>query len=287
MKAVLGGVGLALSVLIAGCQQSENGEVTYSDYYIKAPIVNNTTTSGYITLINGKKEPVKLTGVSVSSDIAKKAELHGYKTSGNMMKMYEVDALELPPGKPIKLESGGYHVMLMGLKQPLATDSSVNVTFQFSDGGSLHVDMPVKSVDGMQSEGVFVTDDNQIGIKNVSARATMPGMSTTAAYMTIENRGDKSISLVEASSPLAKKTELHTTDMDNGVMKMREVPTLDIDAGGEVVLKPGGYHIMLMGLEKAIMEGDEVPVELKFSDGSIASLKVLAMKKIPGQHMAH
>ena len=91
----------------------------------------------------------------------------------------------------------------------------------------------------------------------------MPGMDTSAAYMTIENRGDKTLSLVEVKSSIARKTELHTTVMDNGVMKMRHISSLDIDAGGEAVLKPGGYHIMLMGLKKSIPEGMEIPIELQ------------------------
>ena len=149
MKArVLGGVGLALSVLVAGCQKSEVDEITYSENYIKAPIANNVVTAGYITLVNRKKDPVKLTGVSVSSDIAEKTELHGHALRDGVMKMYEVEALDLPPGVPVKLEPGGYHVMLMGLKQPLTPATDINVTFQFSDGESLSVKMPVKSGSG-------------------------------------------------------------------------------------------------------------------------------------------
>ena len=133
----------------------------------------------------------------------------------------------------------------------------------------------------------FVGTNHAIHIKDTRARATTPGMSTSAAYMVIENKGKKALSLVSVASPVAKKAELHTTLMENGTMKMRHIDSLDIEPGSEVVLKPGGYHVMLMGLESAVKEGVEVPVELTFSDGSKASLNVLATKEIPDQHMAH
>ncbi len=145
MKAHLfGGAGLVVAVLLSGCQKSEQGEVTFTDFYVKEPIANNTVTAGYITLVNNKASDIQLTGVSVSSDVAAKAQLHGHKLESDVMTMYEVTSLNLPSGTPVKLEPGGYHIMLMGLRQPLTPASEVNITFQFSDGESLKVAMPVK-----------------------------------------------------------------------------------------------------------------------------------------------
>ncbi|WP_330925915.1 copper chaperone PCu(A)C [Candidatus Sororendozoicomonas aggregata] len=145
MKAhLIGGAGLMAGLLLSGCQKSEQGEVTYTDPYVKETIANNTSTAGYITLVNNKTSDIQLIAVSVAPDVAAKAELHGHKMEGDIMKMHEVASLDLPSGTPVKLEPGGYHVMLMGLKQPLIPASEVNVTFQFSDGESLNVAMPVK-----------------------------------------------------------------------------------------------------------------------------------------------
>ncbi|WP_263078249.1 copper chaperone PCu(A)C [Endozoicomonas sp. Mp262] len=288
MKArVLGGIGLAVTLLVTGCQQSDKGEISYSDQYIRASIANNEATSGYITLINGKQESIELTGAAVSSDIAARVELHGHSIKDGMVKMYEVKGLDLPPGKPVKLEPGGYHVMLMGLKQGLEPGTEVDVKLSFSNGETLAVSMPVKAMQNVQMERRAVSDNNALDISNISVRAAMPGMDTSAAYMTIDNQGEEVLSLVSASSPLARKTELHTTVMENGTMKMKHIPALEIKPGDRAVLKPGGHHIMLMGLKETIKEGSEVPLELKFSDGSVMQFKAVAMKKIPGQLVAH
>ena len=126
-----------------------------------------------------------------------------------------------------------------------------------------------------------------IKLTHASARATHPGMSSSAAYMTIENHGEKNVKLVSLKSSVAKKTELHTTLMKDGVMKMQEVENLDIAAGDKAELKPGGMHVMLMGIKEQIKEGDKVPVSMTFSNGQTVSVEAMAMSEIKGQGMAH
>ncbi len=122
---------------------------------------------------------------------------------------------------------------------------------------------------------------------NATARATKPGMSSSAAYMTIQNGTDKAVQIRSLTSPVAKKTELHTTEMHNGMMKMRRVDNLTINPGDEVELKPGGYHVMLMGLKKPIATNSKVPVTITFSNGEKKTVVAHAMDEIKGQHMAH
>ena len=80
-------------------------------------------------------------------------------------------------------------------------------------------------------------------------RATVGSMSSSAAYVSIMNHGKMADRLLDATSNLARKTELHLMEMDNGVMKMRPVEDgIDIPAGKTIHLAPGGYHVMLIGL---------------------------------------
>lgn len=116
------------------------------------------------------------------------------------------------------------------------------------------------------------------------ARATPPGADVGGAYLTIANKGtaDK---LVAASSPAASRVELHTMAMDNGVMRMHEVKAIDLPAGGEVELKPGGLHMMLVGLKAPLAQGARVPLKLTFEhagsidvDLAVESMAAGAMK---------
>ena len=96
--------------------------------------------------------------VGVSSPVAGVAEVHEMKMEGNVMKMSAVPAIDLPAGKPVALQPGGYHVMLMDLKGPLAKDTSVTITLKFKDSKGVvsqqEVKLPVKEMTyGLGKEG--------------------------------------------------------------------------------------------------------------------------------------
>ena len=104
-----------------------------------------------------------------------------------------------------------------------------------------------------------------ISIEKPFSRATPGGSKVGAGYMTITNKGTATDRLVSASSPTAGKVEIHEMKMQNGVMKMRELPGgLPIEAGKSASLAPGGYHLMLMELKAPLKQGDKVPVTLNF-----------------------
>ena len=255
---------------------SSAADIKITDELIRTMPVVSGNSAGYLTLLNKDSKPVRLE--SVDSDLAARTEIHGHSRKDGMMKMFKVsDGLELPPGQAVKLESGGYHIMFMGLKAELKKGDAVDVTLHFSDGDAIDVKMPVKSLLG----------ESRVQLKNGSARATVPGMSTSAAYFTIHNGDKQSVRLTGVESSVAKRTELHTTVMNNGMMRMQEVEQLDIPAGEHVELKPGGYHVMLMGLKHQIKAGETVPVTLSFSNGEKITIKAMAMKEIKGQGMAH
>jgi periplasmic copper chaperone A len=116
----------------------------------------------------------------------------------------------------------------------------------------------------------------QLTVENAWARAT-PGKSEIgAAYVTI--RSPTADRLVAASSPVAKKAELHTMSMSGMVMKMRPVAGIDIPAGQPVTLAPGGYHIMLMGLQKPLTAGNAFPLTLTFAKAGTRTVNVAVEK---------
>ncbi|WP_164696720.1 copper chaperone PCu(A)C [Falsiroseomonas algicola] len=87
---------------------------------------------------------------------------------------------------------------------------------------------------------------------------------TGAGFMTLRNAGATADRLVAARAGIARTVELHTHINDNGVMRMRPVPGIEVPAGGEVQLRPGGFHLMLIGLTAPLRQGERVPVTLVF-----------------------
>lgn len=99
-------------------------------------------------------------------------------------------------------------------------------------------------------------------------RAVPAGQDQTAAYMILRNTGERDVALVKAESPAARAVELHTVISEGGMMKMRPVPKMEVKAGGETKLQPGGFHIMLIGMKEPLKEGASVSLTLNFDDGS-------------------
>ncbi|MDF1608535.1 copper chaperone PCu(A)C [Hoeflea sp. YIM 152468] len=97
------------------------------------------------------------------------------------------------------------------------------------------------------------------------ARATLPDAPVSGGYMTIHNSGAEADRLVSGEAAFAGRVEIHEMSMEGEVMKMRQLAEgLEIPAGGDVELKPGGYHIMFIDLEQQLAEGDKYPVTLVF-----------------------
>ena len=92
-----------------------------------------------------------------------------------------------------------------------------------------------------------------------------PSQKITAGYMVIENHTDTDLSLQSASTEVAQVVELHKMEFVEGIMKMHRVETINIPAGGQTELKPGGYHLMVIGLRKELKDGDKVDIRLQFS----------------------
>jgi copper(I)-binding protein len=129
---------------------------------------------------------------------------------------------------------------------------------------------------GLVMASAALAQPAQLEVNNAWARATAGKADTGVAYVTIQSpTADR---LVAASTPAAKKAELHTMSMQGMVMKMRPIAGLDIPAGQPVTLKPGGEHIMLMGLNKPLRAGETFPLTLDFEKAGPRTVNVTVEK---------
>ena len=113
-----------------------------------------------------------------------------------------------------------------------------------------------------------------VEIDGAYARASIPNVPNSAAFFVIKNNSDKDIAITSANSDIAEKNELHTHIKENKMMKMMKIEKLVVPAKSSLELKSGGDHVMLMGLKKELKVGDEINLELSFSDGDKKSIKV-------------
>jgi copper(I)-binding protein len=110
-------------------------------------------------------------------------------------------------------------------------------------------------------------------IKAFARASPTPNAVTGAAYVSVMNHGQDD-RLTGVSSPAAKIAELHKSEVVNGVMKMFPAAPLDIPAHGMLEMKPGGYHIMLLGLKGPLKKGVTIDVILIFERNGELAVKV-------------
>jgi len=96
--------------------------------------------------------------------------------------------------------------------------------------------------------------------------------------MQFENKSDTNHAVINASSPVSKVVELHTHTNEDGMMKMRRIEKIDIPAQGSTTLKPGGLHIMLIGLHDDLKMDQKVSLTLEFEDGSKTTIEAPVRK---------
>ncbi|MFN7065994.1 MAG: copper chaperone PCu(A)C [Aquificaceae bacterium] len=123
----------------------------------------------------------------------------------------------------------------------------------------------------------------KIEVKDAWVREVPPTSKMSAAYMIIENKGKEVDKLVDASNNASQITEIHETVEG----KMRRVKALEIPAGSKVELKPGGYHIMLINLNKPLKEGEKVEITLKFEKSGEIKVDAPVKKGMGGMHHHH
>ena len=120
-----------------------------------------------------------------------------------------------------------------------------------------------------------------LAIDHPWARVTIASRPA-AGYMTVINNGDEPDRILSAVSPMAKRVELHTNTMKNGVMRMGPAGKIEIPAKGQVEFAPGGLHLMFMGLKEAPQPGQNLPVTVVFERSGSIDLEF----RVEGPHEA-
>lgn len=124
----------------------------------------------------------------------------------------------------------------------------------------------------------------------VEAAWTRPAAQgqTGAGFMTLKNPDAKADALVAVESPLARTVQIHQSSMSGGMAAMKQVARVQVPAGGGVTFAPGGYHLMLIGLTRAVKVGDTVPATLTFASGARLKVSFVAGMAPPaGGHEHH
>jgi periplasmic copper chaperone A len=119
----------------------------------------------------------------------------------------------------------------------------------------------------------------QVKVDQAWARPTVPGQQGGGGFLSITSpAGDR---LIGGSTPLAERFELHTMAMKGDVMEMRQLDAIDLPAGKTVEFKPGGLHVMFIGLKQPLAIGSKVPVTLKFEKAGEVKVEFDVMSRPP------
>jgi len=114
-----------------------------------------------------------------------------------------------------------------------------------------------------------------LSVTNAWSRSTPPVAKVGVVYFTLTNDTGKSDRLLKLSTSVAEKVEVHRTEVLDGIARMREVAVLHVDAGQTLEFKPGGMHVMLMGLRKPLVAGTAYELDLLFEVAGARKVKVL------------
>jgi copper(I)-binding protein len=104
----------------------------------------------------------------------------------------------------------------------------------------------------------------QISVEDAWARPVPAAGGNGTVYFRLVNTGNEADQLLGGESPVAGSVEVHKTTMEEGVMRMEHIPGLEMPPKGEVLLKPGGYHVMLIDVDQSLAPGDTLPITLRF-----------------------
>ena len=126
-------------------------------------------------------------------------------------------------------------------------------------------------------------------IEHLWARTTPGHAKTGAVYVTLAIQGEAD-RLIAVSSPVAERAEIHTHLIEGDIVKMRRLEVVEIRPGEPTVLRPGGHHIMLVGLHMQLEEGQSFPLTLTFARSGLITVDVVVERpgaREPDQKMEH
>ncbi|OGB27721.1 MAG: hypothetical protein A3I66_07625 [Burkholderiales bacterium RIFCSPLOWO2_02_FULL_57_36] len=141
---------ISASMLLISASSSAHeylaGEIRIGHPYARATMPGQTSGGAYLTIENKGKVTDKL--ISISSPAAKSVEIHTMSMDGNIMKMREVSSIEIKPGAKVTMKPGdGYHIMLVGIQQPLKIGDKIPLTLSFEKSGKAEVSAWVEEKD--------------------------------------------------------------------------------------------------------------------------------------------
>ncbi|MEM7472539.1 MAG: copper chaperone PCu(A)C [Pseudomonadota bacterium] len=108
-----------------------------------------------------------------------------------------------------------------------------------------------------------------------------PSAPTHAAYISLHNHGSEPRVLVGVSAEGYGMVHLHESKESDGVMTMTMLHQIEIPAGGMMMMKPGGLHVMLMGPKAPLAEGATVPLVLEFANGDKMPIEAMVKPRVP------
>lgn len=133
---------LAVAAAATFAQDAKVGPITVSGAQARATVPGQTAGGGFLRIDNqGPADRL----VAAAAPVAARVELHTMRMEGDVMRMRQIDAIELPAGGKVELKPGGTHLMFMELKAPLKAGETVPVTLRFEKAGEVTVKMPVQS----------------------------------------------------------------------------------------------------------------------------------------------
>ena len=129
-------------------------------------------------------------------------------------------------------------------------------------------------------------EKGDIQVRHPWSRATPPGAKVAVGYMEIRNRGAQPDRLLSASSAVAKRVEMHVTQREGEVLKMRQVESFEIPARERFTLRPGGSHLMLVDVVQPLQKGERFTMKLRFERAGEMEVE-LEVQEMGTRHPRH
>ena len=129
-------------------------------------------------------------------------------------------------------------------------------------------------------------EKGDIQVRHPWARATPPGATVAAGYLEIRNNGKEADRLLSASTPAAKRVELHVTEHSNHIAKMRQLRAFEVPGRERLSLSPGGAHLMLVDIVQPLKKGERFPLTLRFERAGELEVEV-EVQELGARHPRH
>jgi len=130
------------------------------------------------------------------------------------------------------------------------------------------------------SFSVQANESSKILVTKGHVRASIPGTTISSAYMTLSNNSENKVTLLRVSSKISPRIELHQHSMEDGMMRMRKLDEIGIDANSNVILQPHGLHLMIFDLNEVLLPDTFFDMTLHFSNGQNITIQLPVHKLV-------